>query len=371
MQVGAVGRLSTSEQFGDIVVRTDPVKGSIVLLKDVARIELGALRYTSSAFFGDRPTIGLAIYQAAGSNAVELKENVKAKMDELAKRFPPGIAYAMHYDTTRFVSAATRDVLITLGQALVLVVIVVFVFLQSWRTTIIPVIAIPVSLIATLVVMKLMGFSLNMLSLLGMVLAIRLVVDDAIVVVENAKLARSGEGCPVLVDKCFERRRRPTTNRFDQVVRAGEDPVLVVDGDLAQVLHGERIARPAVWCLFKLAVQRSGVVSGRRLLPSGGHHLEHGLKAYLLVLNFFSEHAAENIGDPLVGELDRTVQRVSLAAVLTGVLQNPHDNARLVLSGNWRMTAGAEGHVEQPGADHGREIQQPLCEIRWPQVYDR
>ena len=123
-----------------------------------------------------------------------------------------------------------------------------------------------------------------------------------------SKLARSGEGCPVLVDKCFERRRRPTTNRFDQVVRAGEDPVLVVDGDLAQVLHGERIARPAVWCLFKLAVQRSGVVSGRRLLPSGGHHLEHGLDAHLLVLDFFSEHAAENIGDPLVGELDRTVQ---------------------------------------------------------------
>src|SRR5262245_42246454 len=88
-----------------------------------------------------------------------------------------------------------------------------------------------------------------------------------------SKLARSGEGRSVLVDKCFERRRRPTTNRFDQVVRAGEDPVLVVDGDLAQVLHGERIARPAVWCLFKLAVQRSGVVSGRRLLPSGGHHL--------------------------------------------------------------------------------------------------
>ena len=82
-----------------------------------------------------------------------------------------------------------------------------------------------------------------------------------------SKLARSGEGCPVLVDKCFERRRRPTTNRFDQVVRSGEDPVLVVDGDLAQVLDDERIARPAVWCLFKLAVQRSGVVSGRGLLP--------------------------------------------------------------------------------------------------------
>ena len=133
----------------------------------------------------------------------------------------------------------------------------------------------------------------------------------------------SYESLPVLVDKCFERRRRPTTNRFDQVVRSGEDPVLVVDGDLAQVLDDERIARPAVWCLFKLAVQRSGVVSGRRLLPSGGHHLEHGLNAHLLVLDFYSEHAAENIGDPLVGELDRTVQRVSLAAVLTGVSTIP------------------------------------------------
>src|SRR6516225_10819679 len=98
------------------------------------------------------------------------------------------------------------------------------------------------------------------------------------------------------------------------------------------MLNGERIARPAVWCMFKLAIQRSGVVSGRRLLPSGGHDLEHGLNAHLLVSDFFSEHAAENIGDPLVGELDRTIQRINLAAVRTGVLQNPHDNARLVLS---------------------------------------
>ena len=139
----------------------------------------------------------------------------------------------------------------------------------------------------------------------------------------ESKLARSGEGCPVLVDKCFDRRRRPTPNRFDQVVRAGKDPVLVVDGDLAQVLDDERIARPAVWRLFKLAVQRSGVVSDRGLLPPGGHHLEHGLNAHLLVLDLFSEHAAENIGDPLVSELDRTVQGVSLAAVLTGVFTIP------------------------------------------------
>jgi hydrophobe/amphiphile efflux-1 (HAE1) family protein len=187
LQVSAIGRLSEPKEFGEIVVRTDPIKGATVRLRDVARIELGALQYTSSGFFGEDPTVVLGVFQAPGSNALELRQNVKNKMDELAKRFPPGIAYAMHYDTTRFVSAAMYDVMVTLGEALVLVILVVFVFLQSWRTTIIPVIAIPVSLIATLVVMKLLGFSLNMLSLLGMVLAIGLVVDDAIVVVENVE----------------------------------------------------------------------------------------------------------------------------------------------------------------------------------------
>ncbi len=187
LQVSALGRLSTPEQFGDIIVRADAKKGAIVRLKDVARIELGALQYSSSAFFGKDPTIVLAVYQAAGSNALDLQKHVKEKMEELSKRFPPGISYAMHYDTTRFVAASMEDVLVTLGEALLLVIFVVYIFLQSWRTTIIPVIAIPVSLIATLAVMHVMGFSLNMLSLLGMVLAIGLVVDDAIVVVENVE----------------------------------------------------------------------------------------------------------------------------------------------------------------------------------------
>ena len=187
MQVNAVGRLSDPAQFGDIIVRADPAGGAVVRLRDVARIELGALQYASSAFFGEDPTVVLAVYQMPGSNALELQQHVKDKMEELSKRFPKGIAYAMHYDTTRFVSASMHDVLITLGEALILVIAVVFVFLQSWRTTIIPTIAIPVSLIATLVVMEMLGFSLNMLSLLGMVLAIGLVVDDAIVVVENVE----------------------------------------------------------------------------------------------------------------------------------------------------------------------------------------
>jgi hydrophobe/amphiphile efflux-1 (HAE1) family protein len=187
MQVNAVGRLSDPAQFGDIIVRANPATGSAVRLRDAARIELGALQYSSTAFFGDEPTVVLGIFQMPGSNALDLQNSIKAKMEELSKRFPKGISYAMHYDTTRFVSAAMHDVVVTLLEALALVVAVVFIFLQSWRTTIIPTIAIPVSLVATLVVMKMLGFSLNMLSLLGMVLAIGLVVDDAIVVVENVE----------------------------------------------------------------------------------------------------------------------------------------------------------------------------------------
>ena len=187
MQVSAAGRLTDAHQFSDIVVRADPASGAVVRLKDVARVELGALQYSSSAYFGPDPTVVLAVFQMPGSNALDLQAQVKTKMDALAKHFPPGVAYAMHYDTTRFVSAAMKDVVITLAEALALVVFVVYLFLQSWRTTIIPTIAIPVSLVATLAVMWACGFSLNMLSLLGMVLAIGLVVDDAIVVVENVE----------------------------------------------------------------------------------------------------------------------------------------------------------------------------------------
>jgi HAE1 family hydrophobic/amphiphilic exporter-1 len=187
MQVNATGRLSNPDEFGNIVLRSNPSTGAIVRLRDVARIELGALQYSSTAFFGKDPSVVLAVFQMPGSNALDLQQRVEGKMEELSKRFPKGIAYGMHYDTTRFVSAAMHDVVFTLLEALLLVVLVVYIFLQSWRTTIIPTIAIPVSLIATLVVMEALGFSLNMLSLLGMVLAIGLVVDDAIVVVENVE----------------------------------------------------------------------------------------------------------------------------------------------------------------------------------------
>jgi HAE1 family hydrophobic/amphiphilic exporter-1 len=187
LQVNATGRLSDPKAFGDIVVRARSASSSLVRLRDVARIELGALLYNSTVFDNDKPTVILAVFQMPGSNALALQKNVQVKMAELAKQFPKGVVYSMHYDTTRFVSAAMEDVVVTLLEALILVVAVVFIFLQSWRTTLIPIIAIPVSLIATMAVMLMLGFSLNMLSLLGMVLAIGLVVDDAIVVVENVE----------------------------------------------------------------------------------------------------------------------------------------------------------------------------------------
>ncbi len=222
LQVNAQGRLTDPQEFSNIIVRADPVSGAVVRLRDIARVELGALQYSSSAFFGKDPTVVMAIFQMPGSNALDLQKQVKTKMEELSKRFPPGIAYAMHYDTTRFVSAAMHDVVITLIEALLLVVMVVFVFLQSWRATIIPTIAIPVSLIATLAVMQIFGFSLNMLSLLGMVLAIGLVVDDAIVVVENVERQleaglpplRGGEKSHVGSDRADHRDHRCADGRF-------------------------------------------------------------------------------------------------------------------------------------------------------------
>ncbi len=187
MQVNATGRLADPQAFGDIVVRANSVQGSLVRLRDVARIELGSLLYSTSAFQNDNPTIFIGVFQMPGSNALQLQKAVEDKMLQLSAQFPKGITYNIKYNTTRFVSAAMEDVVKTLLEALVLVVAVVFIFLQNWRTTLIPVIAIPVSLIATMVVMLGLGFSLNMLSLLGMVLAIGLVVDDAIVVVENVE----------------------------------------------------------------------------------------------------------------------------------------------------------------------------------------
>jgi HAE1 family hydrophobic/amphiphilic exporter-1 len=177
------GRLVTPEEFGNIILRANP-DGSILHLRDVARIELGDQAYGLSARYNQAPSGVMAIYQLPGSNAVETAAAVKARMKELSATFPPSITYTIPLDTTKAVTAGIREIVYTLLEALGLVVLVVFIFLQGWRATLIPLLAVPVSLIGTFIVFPALGFSINTLSLFGLVLAIGLVVDDAIIVVE-------------------------------------------------------------------------------------------------------------------------------------------------------------------------------------------
>jgi HAE1 family hydrophobic/amphiphilic exporter-1 len=181
--VRSQGRLVKAEEFGEIVVRLNP-DGSVVRLKDLARIELGALIYTQIGRLNGQPSLIIAIYQAPGSNAIAVAEGVKATLKELKEKFPPDLDYVISLDTTLPVTEGIHEIVKTLVEATVLVIIVVFIFLQNWRATLIPLIAVPVSLIGTFAVFPMLGFSINTLSLFGLVLAIGLVVDDAIVVVE-------------------------------------------------------------------------------------------------------------------------------------------------------------------------------------------
>ncbi|MCB1007863.1 MAG: multidrug efflux RND transporter permease subunit [Acidobacteria bacterium] len=177
------GRMTTPEEFGGIVVRSNP-DGSHVLLGDVARIELGSQRYAMTGRFDGNPAAVLALYQTPGSNGLAVAEQVRATMAELATSFPEDIEYEVSLDTTKAVDEGISEIVHTLVEAVLLVILVVFVFLQNWRATLIPLLAVPVSLVGAVAVFPLLGFSINVLSLLGLVLAIGIVVDDAIVVVE-------------------------------------------------------------------------------------------------------------------------------------------------------------------------------------------
>ncbi|HSV14938.1 MAG TPA: efflux RND transporter permease subunit, partial [Tepidisphaeraceae bacterium] len=184
--VNAQGRLTDPDQFANIVVKVGN-DGRITRVRDVARVELGAADYTTANYFNGKPAVGMAVFQLPGSNSIQTANAIYAKMEQLKKSFPQGLDYSIPYDTTLFVRASIRDVVFTLFEAIGLVVLVVLVFLQGWRPAIIPLLAIPVSLIGTFAVMAVAGFSLNNLSLFGLVLAIGIVVDDAIVVVENVE----------------------------------------------------------------------------------------------------------------------------------------------------------------------------------------
>ena len=186
ISINAQGRLHTEEEFGNIILKTAQ-DGSLVRLRDVARIEMGSGSYALRSQLNNKDAVGIGIFQSPGANAIDLSNAVRAKMAELATRFPEDMQWAAPYDPTVFVRDSIRAVVQTLLEAVVLVVLVVILFLQTWRASIIPLIAVPVSVVGTFSILYLLGFSLNTLSLFGLVLAIGIVVDDAIVVVENVE----------------------------------------------------------------------------------------------------------------------------------------------------------------------------------------
>ena len=176
-------RLVTEEEFGNIIVKSDE-KGSIIRLKDIARLELGMENYNSFSRLNGKAASTIVVYQMPGSNALDVADLVQTTMAELNTRFPEDLKYDISLNTTKAVSVGIEEIIHTLFEAVFLVILVVFLFLQDWRATLIPLLTVPVSLIGTFIIFPLLGFSVNVLSLLGLVLAIGLVVDDAIVVVE-------------------------------------------------------------------------------------------------------------------------------------------------------------------------------------------
>ncbi len=186
LSVNAQGRLQNEEQFGEIIVKT-AADGAVVRLKDISRIELGAADYALRSLLNGKSAVAVPVFQAPGSNAIAIADRVQETMREIKQNMPEGVDYSIVYDTTQFVRASIKAVISTLLEAVALVVLVVIVFLQTWRASIIPLVAVPISVVGTFAVMYLLGFSINALSLFGLVLAIGIVVDDAIVVVENVE----------------------------------------------------------------------------------------------------------------------------------------------------------------------------------------
>jgi multidrug efflux pump len=186
LSINAQGRLQTEEEFGEIIVKTEP-GGAVTRLRDVARIELGASEYALRSLLDNKPAVALPIFAAPDSNAIQISDNVRRTMEEVKRSMPEGVDYRIVYDPTQFVRASIKSVVRTLFEAIALVVLVVILFLQTWRASVIPLLAVPVSIVGTFAVLHLLGFSINALTLFGLVLAIGIVVDDAIVVVENVE----------------------------------------------------------------------------------------------------------------------------------------------------------------------------------------
>jgi len=187
LAVNTQGRLTTEDEFADIIVRTDPATGGLIRIRDLGRVELSSGTYSVRSLLNNKEAAAIGISQAPGSNALQISDTVRVKMAELKKSFPPGMDYSIAYDPTRFVQTSIEKVVSTLIEAVLLVVLVVIIFLQTWRASLIPLLAVPVSIVGTFAFLLVLGYSINTLTLFGLVLAIGIVVDDAIVVVENVE----------------------------------------------------------------------------------------------------------------------------------------------------------------------------------------
>jgi multidrug efflux pump len=187
LAINTQGRLQNEDEFADVIVRTDPTSGALVRIRDIGRVELSSNTYALRSLLNNKEAAAIGIFQAPGSNALALSQNVRATMERLKANFPDGVQYAIVYDPTRFVQTSIEKVVETLIEAVLLVVLVVIVFLQTWRASIIPLLAVPISIVGTFAALLALGFSINTLTLFGLVLAIGIVVDDAIVVVENVE----------------------------------------------------------------------------------------------------------------------------------------------------------------------------------------
>ncbi len=196
--VTTLGRLQTPDQFNDIVVRAKN-DGSLIRVRDLGRAVLGAQSYDFSARLNGRPTAGMLLYLRPRANSLAVRKAVERRMQELSRGFPPGITYTVPFDTTPFVTASIKEVVFTLAEAMILVALVVFIFLQSWRATLIPMLAVPVSVVGTFLGLLVIGFSINVLTLFALVLAIGIVVDDAIVVIENVERIMATENVPARI----------------------------------------------------------------------------------------------------------------------------------------------------------------------------
>jgi multidrug efflux pump len=307
------GRLSDVSEYENIILRATP-GGAMVRLKDVARVELGAESYNLSGRLNGRPTAMLLVYLQVGANALSTMEGVRAELASAQETFPPGVRWNISYDTTTFISESIAEVVKTLLEAIVLVIVVVFVFLQSWRATLIPLLAVPVAIVGTFAGMLLLGFSINTLTLFGLVLAIGIVVDDAIIVVENVERIMHDEHLPP---------REATIRAMEQVTGPVIAVVLVLSAVFVPVaflggLTGQMYKQFAVTIAISVAI--SGLVAltlspalCRMILRPG-----HGERKNILYRSF--DRLFEGVTNAYVGGVRWAIRGAMVTLILFGLI---------------------------------------------------